>query len=356
VTTPLQKFEAFMDEALVKSLTDLTLERTAPASESAELLRARLCFDGAGMKAQAFISCSMAFLQSTCPLPLTTSEHSHAVIKDWLGELGNLILGRLKNRLLAHDITIKISAPSFDGNWQKPTPSQTLEIWFQNQTAAAVIGFDCTIEGVIPDIGEPVKQTAEILPGDAIYRLNDPFHSKGSYDIISKIRSGIQQGDDTSARPEPDYMEDEDDFDEQESPGFGDIQGRRGRDVRADSQRSENETTTAETMKSPAPEARSSDAANDSTARVVPKPIRILFHSQPQLPVLSSLTWSQIDKLVLHFNSGLEYSICPSTLLDRGATSFEVEGVLITFQRDGELMRVSIPKYNMHLNKHARVA
>jgi hypothetical protein len=315
VNSKIKTFESFMDDALIKSLDDFTLEPSPAPEPSVELLKARLCFSGADMKAEAFLSCSRSFLQKTCPLPRGTADHSTAVLKDWLGELANLVIGRLKNRLLAHEITIKISPPSFEGNWPKTKDSQSLLFW--HQLDGSWIGFECAIVGEIPEIGEALKQTAEILPGDAIYRLNDPLNTTPSYDIISKIRSGVENGEG-----------EDDDFD---------IEG------------------SSIEMEVPA-EVRSKIAPKDILGKAKHQPIRILFHSSSQAPQLTGVAWSQTDQLLLHFSSGLEYTLCPKTLLEQGCSSMEVEGFVMTFQRDGDLIRASIPKFNMHLSKVSRVA
>lgn len=312
----LKAVEAFMDEALIKSLDEFNLERIAAPKTHSDMLKTRLLFEDAGMKAQAFISCSQSFLQTTCPLPKTDTDPSSAVLKDWLGELGNLILGRLKNRLLAHGVTIKISAPSFDGHASQSQRAQRIHNWYK--IGDALISFECLIEGEIPAIGEALKQTAEILPGDAIYRLNDPLNTTPSYDIISKIRSGIEN------------QEDDEDGEEEE--------GTAGPKAVA---------------ALPIPTVKVEDSLSE---KWVQKPIKILFHSQAQAPVLTGVAWTQLDKLCLYFSSGLEYSFCPKTLLDRGCSSLEVEDLVLQFQKEGELIRASIPTYNMHLSKPSRVA
>ncbi|MBC7530955.1 MAG: chemotaxis protein CheX [Oligoflexus sp.] len=309
--------ESLMDEALIKSLDEFALERISAPKTHSDMLKTRLLFEGAGMKAQAFISCSQSFLQKTCPLPKGDADHASAVLKDWLGEMGNLILGRFKNRLLAHGVTIKISAPSFDGHASKNPNAQSIVSWYQIEDS--YISLECLIEGEIPEIGEALKQTAEILPGDAIYRLNDPLNTTPSYDIISKIRSGIENHDED---------EDEDKDDDGMAP--------------------EPRQTLASV-----PVVKAADPSVEKPAH---KPIKILFHSQVQLHLLTGVAWSQLDKLCLHFSSGLEYTFCPKTLLDRGCSSLEVEDLVLQFQREGDMIRASIPKYNMHLSKPSRVA
>lgn len=315
MNSKIKTFESFMDDALIKSLDDFTLEPSSAPEPSVELLRTRLCFSSADMNAEAFLSCSRSFLQKTCPLPRTASDHPTAVLLDWLGELANLVIGRLKNRLLAHEITIKISPPSFEGNWAKTKNSQSILFWHKFE--GSWIGFECAVVGEIPEIGEALKQTAEILPGDAIYRLNDPLNTTPSYDLISNIRSGVENADG-----------EDDDFD---------VDG------------------SSIEMEIPA-EVKAKIAPKDSLGKPKHQPIRILFHSQSQAPQLTGVAWSQVDQLSLHFSSGLEYTICPRTLLEQGCSSLEVEGLVMTFQRDGDLIRASIPKFNMHLSKVSRVA
>ncbi|RYZ54556.1 MAG: hypothetical protein EOP07_15775 [Proteobacteria bacterium] len=269
MNSKIKTFESFMDDALAKSLDDFTLEPTSAPEPSVELLKVRLCFSGSDMSAEAFLSCSRSFLQKTCPLPSGSGDHPTAILLDWLGELANLVIGRLKNRLLAHEITIKISPPAFEGNWPKTKNSQSILFW--HKLDGSWIGFG--------------------------------------------VENGDSEGDD-------------DDFD-------------------SDGQSIE--------MEVPA-EVKAKIAPKDILGKPKHQPIRILFHSQSQAPQLTGLAWSQVDQLSLHFSSGLEYTICPRTLLEQGCSSMEVEGLVMTFQRDGDLIRASIPKYNMHLSKVSRVA
>ncbi|MES2745847.1 MAG: hypothetical protein V4655_10500 [Bdellovibrionota bacterium] len=297
----LKTFQTFMEDALKKSLPELTLLPAGEPEEFRTLLSARLSFEGKDMKAQAFLSCSDDFLQLTCPLPRGAENHSDDTIRDWLGELGNLILGRLKNRLLAHDVTIKISAPDFEGDWNRPTNAERVAVWFECEST--MVGFECLVEGRVPEIGEALEQKAEILPGDAIYRLNDTIHSTQSMDVLSKIRSGVE-----------------------------------------DTAISLDEVPPVEV---------------ETKIESVQKPFQMHFHTAAEPIIKASvaiigIAWPSLDHLQIKMSTGLEFTACPKTLLDAGVTSFELEGVQLQFRREGDTISVSLPKFHMNLSKTLR--
>lgn len=300
-------FQSFMEEALKKSLPELSLQPSSAPDASQKIMQARLCFEGKSMRAQAFLSCTDDFLQMTCPLPKADDErHSVDTVIDWLGELGNLILGRLKNRLLAHDVTIKISAPDFAGNWTRPEKAETVAVWFECE--GTLIGFDVVVEGRVPDIGEALPQSAEILPGDAIYRLNDTAQNAETVDLLSKIRSGVE---DTAPSEEP-------------------------------------------MVKAERVEKRESSQH---------KPFPMHFHNAKDgvkktasTLSIASVSWSSLNHFAVKFSNGLEATISPASLIEMGMSSFELEGFTIHFKSDGEILRVSIPKIHLTLSLNTRQA
>lgn len=300
-----------MEDALQKSLPDLVLVKSPAPLASRRVLRARLCFETQGMKAQAFLSCTEDFLQMTCPLPrMPGGTHSEDIIKDWLGELGNLILGRLKNRLFAHDVTIKISAPDFADHWPRTAHAETIALWFR--CGDGLIGFDCAIEGRVPEIGEARPQSAEILPGDAIYRLNDTPRSGESSDILSQIRSGVEHPDISVGEEEPDH----------DSP---------------------------ETERSM------------SLLRSSAKPFPMHFHNRKEStvklsPGLSGLSWPSMDRLQLKFSSGFEITVSPTALLEQGLLSFEIEEIGLQIVRENDLVRINVPKLQITMSRILRQA
>ncbi len=293
----LRTFQTFMEDALQKSLPEMTLAKAKAPDASIRILKARLRFEGKDMKAQAFLSCSEDFLQETCPLTRGTAKHAEPVIKDWLGELGNLILGRLKNRLLAHDVTIKISAPDFEGEWVRPENAESVSIWFASNSS--YIGLECLVEGSVPKIGDAVPQTAEILPGDAIYRLTDN-KSQDLVDVLSKIRAGVSSEESETTEQE----------DRIETPLI--------------------------------------------IASEKPKAFTMHFHGAKENLMrkstlsISGITWPQAENLHIRFSNGLELSLNPKLLLDQGQSSLEIEGLHLEFKRDSEAMRLQVPELQLN--------
>lgn len=296
----LKTFQTFMEEALKKSLPELDLKLAAPPDASQKIMQARLCFEGKNMRAQAFLSCTDEFLQMTCPLPRGEENHSVDTVIDWLGELGNLILGRLKNRLLAHDMTIKISAPDFAGNWQRPKNAETVNVWFECE--GALIGFDVVLEGQVPQIGEAIQQSAEILPGDAIYRLNDTSVSGENVDLVSKIRAGVED-----SSPVPEEKE----------------------------ERMERKETVEK-------KSFSMHFHNAKDKEIVKKSSSTL--------TIASVSWTALNSLNLKFSNGLEASVCPMSLVEMGMGSLEIEGFTLHFHCENDVARVSIPKLALALS------
>ncbi len=307
-----QVFKTFMEDALLKSLPDAEL---APAADEAplpaDLMHALLPFEGPQMKAEAYLGCSRAFLLKTCPLAIADIKESDAVLRDWLGELGNLTMGRLKNRLLAHGVTIKISPPVLATNGPAPLAKASKEVELTNRYKAGgeLVVFLCRITGEVPVVGEALKQSAEILPGDAIYRLNDSTNQNAApnYDRVSHIRSG--QAQDAEDR------DDEIDDDSEDTESYF-----------------------------------AADRAADSRPQPA-KPVRILYHSQLKEPVLGGISWPEIDRLVLQFSTGLDITLSPPSLLAKGLSTFTIEGLTMSLEREGRLLKISFPKLHIHLSK-----
>ncbi len=70
-------------------------------------------FQGLHVHGSIIICCEREFLLETIPfrdqIPIDMMNLS---IQDWLGELTNLLMGRISNRLLDHGLSVKISPPS----------------------------------------------------------------------------------------------------------------------------------------------------------------------------------------------------------------------------------------------------
>jgi len=84
-------------------------EDPAGAKETASTLAAVVGFTGAAISGAVVLVVDSALLRSSTPIPETTE-------RDWLAELSNQLLGRLKNRLLAYEVEVAALTPTVLGS------------------------------------------------------------------------------------------------------------------------------------------------------------------------------------------------------------------------------------------------
>jgi CheY-specific phosphatase CheX len=87
---------------------DPTGESKHPAQEG---MLAIIGFGGTGeaLRGSLVVGANRGLLRRSCPV---ADEGSDDRLQDWLGELANQLLGRLKSRLLAHGIVIQLGTPT----------------------------------------------------------------------------------------------------------------------------------------------------------------------------------------------------------------------------------------------------
>jgi CheY-specific phosphatase CheX len=91
-----------------------TAARYDPAGEAKhppeDGMLAIIGFGGDQLRGSLVLSANRGLLERSCPArsPATPSE----TLQDWVGELANQLLGRLKSRLLAHGIAIQLGTPT----------------------------------------------------------------------------------------------------------------------------------------------------------------------------------------------------------------------------------------------------
>lgn len=71
-------------------------------------------------------------------------------LRDVLGEFANMLLGRVKNKLLAHDMVPLLTTPTtvFGDDLQLPAPNSGMSAWhtFTTDKGAVFVRFDATFE------------------------------------------------------------------------------------------------------------------------------------------------------------------------------------------------------------------
>lgn len=275
--TPPFTWQDYLKDALVKSLPELALEACELPRES-DCRQVIVTVDGSELQGTVAVICSKTFLERTCPI----ADNDPEVLQDWTSELANLIMGRFKNSLLAQGVTIKIHPPkAFEGKTAG-------DLTFAFQDHGHGIGVIAGLQGS-PVLGGG-KNIAELMPGDAVYRLNEPAHSKKTYDVIAKIRSGISS-DEFNDDLEDDAVE----LDEDQSPSSGKVRRE-----------------------------------------------------------LEAISWDRTGMVHLLFSGNLSCTFSPAVLLQEGCTSIALENYQIEVERVGSDICISIPELRISLSQPER--
>lgn len=134
-------------------------------------------FQGLQVHGSIIICCEREFLLETIPfrdqIPIDMMNLS---IQDWLGELTNLLMGRISNRLLDHGLTVKISppsvaiaSPSIMNSYAERVPAYQ-PFWFaldDDQRICVQLGADMA-KGI--NLGESPKDSSQVVrPGQTAF-------------------------------------------------------------------------------------------------------------------------------------------------------------------------------------------
>lgn len=69
-------------------------------------------FASPSLRGSLTMTADRAFVVESRPAELRNGEPSEIEVSDWMGELGNQLLGRLKNRLIAYGVVIDLGTPA----------------------------------------------------------------------------------------------------------------------------------------------------------------------------------------------------------------------------------------------------
>jgi CheY-specific phosphatase CheX len=75
-------------------------------------LAGHIGFTSDQMKGSLTLLCDMKFLEKTYPASSDGQKAEDTELKDWLGEMANLLLGRTKNILLEYGINLSLGTPT----------------------------------------------------------------------------------------------------------------------------------------------------------------------------------------------------------------------------------------------------
>ncbi|HEX4340705.1 MAG TPA: chemotaxis protein CheX [Polyangiaceae bacterium] len=87
------------------------LEQTEATQRETDDIGASIGFTGTTLRGSLVLISSKRLIKGVLPVAVGRGSES-AQIADWMGELSNQTLGRIKNRLLAYGVTLEMSTPT----------------------------------------------------------------------------------------------------------------------------------------------------------------------------------------------------------------------------------------------------
>ena len=144
-------------DELLRSTDGLTAYKFASAQDSPEAtlptaVISVLGFSGEQMKGSLVISCERKLLEKSHPNNAMGMPIGDEDITDWIGELANQMLGRLKNKITIYGCSFSMSTPttmSSNGlKLTKPKNGSSLEIRYTGDLGELVIHFLAVIDPI----------------------------------------------------------------------------------------------------------------------------------------------------------------------------------------------------------------
>jgi len=357
-TEQLKIFESYIQEAIQHAMPQVILNRVENTYDGElvnwpdNILVSIMSFYCEKMQGTAVIGCDAAFLERTYPGLDPKDPNKESLLQDWLGELSNLVLGRMKNKLLPFGLALKLNPPSVTEASEEifsvySNRKDNLKLWFNMDHQFLCLSISVDLDESINFAALMPDQGHSLQPGDAIYRLNEPVGTTQKYDVIAQIRSGVMTNDDPALH---DDFESEFDDDIPEPRKNWHLQGVE-----------ELETNHAQ---------RTSYSGSTSVSNSAPvQPPRESFPDVQHANLISSATprttgrrileaaeWGDTGELCLRFQGGSIVRLSPTNLLAKGAATLVIEGYRLEIQQTQQGIRVTLPELQMSLETAIRAA
>ncbi len=348
-TEQLKIFESFVQEAMQQSLPQMGLTRVEDTYDGElvnwpeAILVSIMSFQSEKIQGTAVMGCDVAFLERTFPGLDPNDPNKESLLQDWLGELSNLVLGRMKNKLLPYGLMLKLNPPSVTEASEEifdtyANRKDNLKLWFACEHQFLCLSFSVDLDESINFTAELPQQGHSLQPGDAIYRLNEPVGSSKKYDVISQIRSGVITDDDPALHDDFE-VEFEDDR----------IVSNLTRNLEGVEELENNLNRRPAPPTSPLTRQSYPDIQQTSVPSQAP-----LRNSNRR--ALEGVEWGDQGELCLRFQGGSVVRLAPASLLAQGTGTIVVEGYKLEIQQTQQGVRVVIPDLQMSLEAVIRAA
>lgn len=351
-TAQLKVFESFVREAMQQTLPQVGLSRIEDSSDTDmvhwpdPILVSIMSFQSDNMQGTAVMGCDAAFLERSHPSFDPKDPAREALLQDWLGEMSNLIIGRLKNKLLPFGVTLKLNPPSVIEASEEifesyATRKDNVKLWFSCEHQFFCISFSMNLDPSVDFAAQLPSQGHELQPGDAIYRLNEPTGAVKKYDVIAQIRSGVMTDDDPA-------LHDDFDFDDDmplHQTMHRKLEGVDELEASANKKAPSSATTTIPTAtRVQYPDVHQTTVTNSDNPRT---------HSRKNL---EAAEWDEPGELCLRFQGGSIVRLSPANLLARGTEILVIEGYQLEIKQTAHGIRVTLPELKISLEAAIRAA
>lgn len=335
---------SFIADAFRQTLPELQLELVDNTYEDEivnwpeSIMVSIMRFQSEAMKGTAVLGCDLGFLERSCPAFEGDHEERDLFLQDWIGELSNLVLGRLKNKLLPFGIVLKLNPPSVTEAGASifetyAVHERQLKLWFSCDQDFICLSFSLDLAASIDLQNEKPHSDAQLQPGDAIYRLNDPYGAKQNYDMVSKVRSGVDLDDEPSEIALFDFELTNDSRPERESWA-----------------------SSSPFASTPLPSAPPPLLSSQGSGKLAVQKSDIVDPPAGSRPQLRGLRWFNEDSVLITFSEQTSYVISLRVLLLQGTQILNLEGYAIHLVQNGPVMQLLIPELQLTLEHGGQAA
>jgi hypothetical protein len=117
-------------------------------------------FSGPGMRATCLIGAERALVEASCRDP------SHP--RDWIGELANQLVGRIKMKLISHGVSVTMTTPlALSGVRVTPMPrTETDPLAFTSRRGRALLWVELETDD---DLELTPSRPLSVVPGDRVF-------------------------------------------------------------------------------------------------------------------------------------------------------------------------------------------
>ncbi|SME94501.1 chemotaxis protein CheX [Pseudobacteriovorax antillogorgiicola] len=319
---------------------------------SETLLISILGFHSEKMQGSVILGCDEQFLRNSCPGLKGDEENPEAFINDWIGELSNLIMGRIKNKLLPYGIVLKLNPPSisesteaiFD-SYSGRKPSE--RVWFTTDTGDTICFLmACDIDDDI-DFTVDAATRAGLDPGTGIislksYSIEDQAEEAPQAESTppTQVEEPTSVEEDPILSMEEDFRETEEalmsDVGDFEQPIDEDFEEEHVVDKDYSNLPSDNRTSLAIDRE------QASEPANQATSEGMTSDMVERSDDKQDAQGLSSIRYLDNGRLEVTFNQEIVFQLELETLYNRGIREFEMQGHWVHLDDEGFGIQVSI--------------